>query len=86
MQQRACVLHQRHHETQALYRIVRCCWCPALGSRPKWHKRVASAMLGVVILLGWPQAALWVIGLIVAVELIVNGWICIFLALAARRA
>ena len=47
---------------------------------------IASTLLGALILVGWPQAALWVIGLLVAIELIVNGWILVFLALAARHA
>ena len=47
---------------------------------------IASLLLGGIILIGWPHTALWVIGLIVAIELIVNGWMCIFLAFAARNA
>lgn len=42
--------------------------------------------LGVIIATHWPVSGLWFIGLFVAVELIVNGWPCILLALAARHA
>jgi len=45
---------------------------------------ITSVLLGVILFLGWPLTGLWAIGVIVAVELIVNGWTCIFLALAAR--
>lgn len=44
-----------------------------------------SLLLGVVILLGWPVSGLWVIGLVIAVELLINGWTALFLGLAARR-
>ena len=45
---------------------------------------IGSALLGTVILVAWPQAGLWMIGLLVSVELIVNGWLCVVIALAAR--
>ncbi|MBK1724806.1 HdeD family acid-resistance protein [Thiocystis violacea] len=46
---------------------------------------VLSLLLGVVILIGWPVSGLWVIGLVIAVELLINGWTALFLGLAARR-
>jgi uncharacterized membrane protein HdeD (DUF308 family) len=47
---------------------------------------VITIILGLMILAKWPLDALWVIGLILAVELIVNGWTQIFAGLAARAA
>ena len=47
---------------------------------------IVSILLGAMILGQWPVSGLWVIGLFVAVELIVNGWSYLFVALAARRA
>jgi uncharacterized membrane protein HdeD (DUF308 family) len=47
---------------------------------------VISILLGALVLSGWPVSGLWVIGLVIAVELIVNGWTYIFVGLAARRA
>ena len=47
---------------------------------------ITSIVLGGVIAAGWPVSGLWVIGLFVAIELILNGWSCIVLALAARNA
>jgi len=44
-----------------------------------------SLLLGVVILVGWPVSGLWVIGLFIAVELLINGWTALFIGLAARR-
>jgi len=42
--------------------------------------------LGIMIVMKWPESALWVIGLFVSIELIFNGWAMVFLALAARAA
>jgi uncharacterized membrane protein HdeD (DUF308 family) len=47
---------------------------------------VLSLVLGFMIISKWPASGLWVIGLFVAIELILQGWSCIFLALAARNA
>jgi len=47
---------------------------------------IVSIVLGGLILAQWPESGLWVIGLFVAIELIVNGWSYLFIALAARAA
>jgi uncharacterized membrane protein HdeD (DUF308 family) len=47
---------------------------------------IVSIALGGLILAQWPESGLWVIGLFVAIELIVNGWSYLFIALAARAA
>ncbi|MCA0403306.1 MAG: HdeD family acid-resistance protein [Proteobacteria bacterium] len=41
--------------------------------------------LGIMILAHWPMSGLWIIGLFIAVELLVDGWTYIFLALSMRR-
>ncbi|MCC5015549.1 MULTISPECIES: HdeD family acid-resistance protein [Legionella] len=41
--------------------------------------------LGVMILAHWPISGLWVIGLFIAIEMIVDGWTYIFLALSIKR-
>jgi uncharacterized membrane protein HdeD (DUF308 family) len=46
---------------------------------------VVSIILGGIIVANWPISGLWVIGLFVSIELIVNGWSYIFIALAARK-
>ena len=45
-----------------------------------------SILLGAMILAQWPTSGFWVIGLFVAIEMIVNGWSSVFVALAAREA
>lgn len=47
---------------------------------------IVSLILGSLIFVQWPVSGLWVIGLFVAIELIVNGWSYIFIALAAKKA
>jgi uncharacterized membrane protein HdeD (DUF308 family) len=47
---------------------------------------LVSLALGGVILAQWPASGLFVIGLIIAIELIFNGWAYLFVALAARAA
>jgi uncharacterized membrane protein HdeD (DUF308 family) len=39
-----------------------------------------------VVLFHWPVSGLWVIGLIIALEFLLNGWLLVFAALATRRA
>jgi uncharacterized membrane protein HdeD (DUF308 family) len=46
---------------------------------------IASLVLGIGIWRQWPLSGLWVIGLFVGIELMVNGWRLIMLGLAAGR-
>ena len=46
---------------------------------------VVTILLGLMILAKWPPDALWVIGLFIAVELIVNGWTQIFVGPGGSR-
>jgi uncharacterized membrane protein HdeD (DUF308 family) len=54
-------------------------WWPALAG-------IASIVLGIMILNNWPQASLWVPGLLLAIELLLHGWALIFIGLAMKRA
>ncbi|WP_298622379.1 HdeD family acid-resistance protein [uncultured Legionella sp.] len=45
---------------------------------------IAAIVLGGLILAQWPISGLWVIGLFIAIEMIVNGWTYIFIALSLR--
>ena len=47
---------------------------------------IISIVLGGIIFAQWPISGLWLIGLFVAIELIINGWSYIFVALAAKNA
>lgn len=46
---------------------------------------IMAIVLGVLILMQWPYSALWIIGMFIAIELIVNGWTYIFMAMGMRR-
>ncbi len=59
-----------------------------------WHEKgrfwrclnaLISLVLGVMIIWGWPGSSAWLIGTLVAVEMIFSGWTLMFLALASRR-
>jgi uncharacterized membrane protein HdeD (DUF308 family) len=45
---------------------------------------LTAIILGLLIMLQWPASGLWIIGLFIAIEMIVNGWTYIFIALALR--
>jgi uncharacterized membrane protein HdeD (DUF308 family) len=45
---------------------------------------VTSVMLSLSILNSWPASGLWVIGLFIGIDVIVDGWTEIMLALSAR--
>lgn len=57
--------------------------------RWRWALPLAGGLIELLlaglILYGWPGTAFWVIGLFLAIELIVNGWLLVGVALAVRR-
>jgi|AntAceMinimDraft_12_1070368.scaffolds.fasta_scaffold01929_12 uncharacterized membrane protein HdeD (DUF308 family) len=54
-------------------------WWPAIAG-------LLSIVLGVMILSSWPEASLWVPGLLLAIELLLHGWALIFLGLTIKKA
>jgi uncharacterized membrane protein HdeD (DUF308 family) len=64
----------------------------ALQLRPldHWGWMLVSGILALIlaglILTQWPEAATWVIGVLLGIDLIFAGWTSIFLSLSARRA
>ncbi len=59
-----------------------------LHGHPGWGWTLASGILslvlGVLIFLGWPSTAVWVLGLYVGVDLVVAGWSLLGLTLLPR--
>ena len=59
-----------------------------MRSMPNWGWMFASGLvalaLGVLIWIGWPATAAWVIGLLVGIDLIFGGWAMVFVALSVR--
>lgn len=45
-----------------------------------------SILLGGLILAGWPDNSTWVPGMLIAIELLLQGWSIFFLGIAAKRA
>ena len=45
---------------------------------------IASILMGIIILSNWPISGLWVIGLLIAIELLISGWSYIFFAFAIK--
>ena len=45
---------------------------------------LTAIVLGVMILMQWPYSGLWVLGLFIAIDLLVNGWTYIFIAFSIR--
>lgn len=45
---------------------------------------LVSLVLGVMIVWGWPESSTWLIGTLIAVEMIFSGWTLMFLAIAPR--
>jgi uncharacterized membrane protein HdeD (DUF308 family) len=68
-----------------IFRIV-----AGLATRyPNWGWLVLhgaiSLVLGALIWLQWPTSGLWIIGLVIGIELLVNGIALIMLGIAAKR-
>ena len=47
---------------------------------------VLSILLGILVFIQWPESGLWVIGMFVAIEMILQGWSSIMIAFAAKAA
>ena len=56
---------------------------------PQWGwallNGVVTFVAGIVIYRNLPEAALWVVGLLVGLELLFNGWTWIMMSLALRK-
>lgn len=46
---------------------------------------VVNLVLGIMIWRQWPVSGLWVIGLFVGIDLLLNGWSLVMLGLSAKR-
>lgn len=52
------------------------------GSGWRFFNGIVSLILGVMVLWQWPASSLWLIGTIIAIEMIFSGWTLMFLAIA----
>ncbi len=54
------------------------------GSAWRYFNALVSLILGAMVCWGWPDSSLWLIGTLIAVEMIFSGWTLLFLALAPK--
>ncbi len=54
------------------------------GSAWRYFNAIVSLVLGAMVCWGWPESSLWLIGTLIAVEMIFSGWTLLFLALAPK--
>ena len=55
------------------------------GSAWRFFNAIVSIALGALVTWGWPESSFWLLGTIIAVEMIFSGWTLLFLALAPHR-
>lgn len=55
------------------------------GSGWRFFNGLVTLVLGVLVLWQWPESSLWLIGTIIAIEMIFSGWTLLFLALTPAR-
>ncbi len=75
--------------TLILIGIVRLVMALSLHGTPGWIftliSSVAAIILGGIILMQWPLSSLWVIGLFISIELLLNGLHYVILSFAIRK-
>lgn len=55
------------------------------GSAWRFFSALVSLVLGGMVVWGWPESSFWLIGTIIAVEMIFSGWTLLFLAIGPRK-
>ncbi len=55
------------------------------GSVWRFFNALISIVLGGMVVWSWPESSVWLIGTIIAVEMIFSGWALLFLALNPRN-
>ena len=56
-----------------------------VGSAWRFFNAIISIVLGALVTWGWPESSYWLLGTVIAIEMIFSGWTLLFLALAPRR-
>lgn len=67
---RVCMAFQKHSFKNKFWTII---------------NGVISVILGIIIILNWPFSGLLVIGLLISIELIMNGWTFVFVASQLKK-
>lgn len=54
------------------------------GSAWRFFNAIVSIILGGMVIWSWPASSVWLLGTIIAIEMIFSGWTLLFLALAPQ--
>lgn len=71
--------------TAGLLRLLMAAVLRSGGTMWRLFNGAVSLALGAMVVWGWPSSSLWLIGSVIAVEMIFSGWTLMFLALSARE-
>lgn len=55
------------------------------GAAWRYFNAVISLVLGTMVVWSWPASSVWLIGTVIAVEMIFSGWTLLFLSLSPRQ-
>ena len=53
-----------------------------MGSAWRFFNAIVSLILGAMVLWNWPESSVWLLGTIIAIEMIFSGWALLFLSLS----
>jgi len=58
---------------------------PAKGRGWMYFNGIASILLAMLFLIGWPATSLWLVGLYVGISLLLDGWALLSIAWMSRN-
>ncbi|MEG0333722.1 MAG: DUF308 domain-containing protein [Akkermansia sp.] len=56
------------------------------GNGWRLFNSIITLLLGSMVIFQWPESSVWLIGTLIAVELIFSGWATLFFSLSAKKA
>lgn len=68
--------------TAGILRLLMAAVMRGEGTAWRVFNGLVSLILGIMVVWGWPSSSLWLLGSLIAIEMIFSGWTLLFLALA----
>ncbi len=68
--------------TAGILRLLMAAVLRGPGTAWRVFNGLVSLVLGAMVVWGWPSSSLWLLGSVIAIEMIFSGWTLLFLALA----
>lgn len=65
--------------------IVAISMCRQIGSAWRFFNAIVSLILGAMVVWSWPASSLWLVGTIIAIEMIFSGWSLLFISLTPKE-